>query len=400
MGQSKRYDKKHRRLLTGEFQRKDGLYCYKYQENGVSKCIYSWKLVQSDKVPYGKKDGLSLREKEREIKRALESGFSTNGGNYTVLQLIDKYISIRTDVKLNTKVNYNYARNILLKFPNFANRKISTIKLIDAKEWLIQLNKDGKSRNTVRNVRGVFRPAFEMAIRNELILKNPFDFQLSEVAKDDCKHRDALTRKQEKAFLKFIKYDEHFQQFYEPIYILFHLGLRVSELSALTIDDVDLENRKVIVNKQLQYRGNQKYWIDSTKTDKGNRVLPIPLKDEELYGCFKKIVNLRVNSIENEPIVDGVKGFLFLSNTNKPIVGYQWAKKLKYAVDKYNSIYKEELPHITPHICRHTYCTRQWQKGLDVKTISALMGHSSVEITLDTYTHSKFEDLEKAVNNL
>lgn len=79
------YDNKHRKLLTGEFQKKNGLYCYKYQENGITKAVYSWKLVEKDKVPIGKKDCLSLREKERQIKRFLESGVHTNGSNYNVL---------------------------------------------------------------------------------------------------------------------------------------------------------------------------------------------------------------------------------------------------------------------------------------------------------------------------
>lgn len=400
MSQSYRYDKKHRRLLVGESQREDGLYCFKYQENGKSKYVYSWRLVKSDVTPFGKKDNLPLRELERQIKRAIESGISPNGGDYTVIQLLDKYIPLRTDVKENTVKNYVYVRNILLKYSCFANRKINTIKLTDAKEFLILLSNDGKGRNTIRNVRGVLRPTFEMAVRDDLILKNPFNFPLAEVAKNEFDTRQALTKEQEHAFLKFIKEDEHYSQYYDAIYILFNTGLRISELSALTINDVDLVERKINVNKQLQYRGKNHYWVDTVKTENGKRILPIPLKNVELFDCFKRVIDNRLIPIKNEPIVDGVSGFLFLSKTNKPLVGYQWASKFKYAVNKYNSIYKQELPPITPHVCRHTYCTRQWQKGYDVKTISALMGHSSVEITLDTYTHSSFEDLERAVNNV
>lgn len=395
-----RYDKKRRKLLVGESQREDGLYCFKYQENGKSKYIYSWRLVKSDPLPHGKKDCLPLRELEKQIKRALESKLLTNGGDFTTLELVTKYISLRNDVRENTRTNYEYIRNILLKYEDFAHRRIDTIKISDAKKWFVQLSKDGKNRNTIRNVRGVLRPAFEMAVRDELILKNPFDFPLAEVMKDDSIKRSALTKEQEKSFLKFIKYDEHFHQFYEPIYILFNLGLRVSELSALTKYDIDLENRKVSINKQLQYRGKNKYWIESTKTVNGNRTLPIPLKNEELYNCFVRVLEARRTPLENEPVIDGVQGFLFLSKSNWPLVGFQWAKKLENAVIKYNKIYKEELPKITPHIARHTFCTRLWQRGLDVKTISALMGHSGIEVTLDTYTHSSFNDLENAVNNM
>lgn len=101
------------------------------------------------------------------------------------------------------------------------------------------------------------------------------------------------------------------------------MRLRVSELAGLTIHDIDLENRKVTIDKQLQYRGTDKWWIDSTKTTKGTRTLPIPLKDQELYNCFKRLMNKRLLPVPNEPVVDNISGFLFLSNTNKPLVGYQ-----------------------------------------------------------------------------
>ena len=51
-----------------------------------------------------------------------------------------------------------------------------------------------------------------------------------------------------------------------------------------------------------------------------------------------------------------------------------------------------------PHVCRHTFCTRQWQRGLNVKTIQALMGHASIEVTMDTYTHATYQDIVKEVN--
>lgn len=398
MSGQKRRDNRNRVLLVGESQKPNGMYTYKYQENGKSKYVYSWRLVMSDVTPTGKKDKMCLREQEKIIKANLECGIVSQGGGYTVLELVKKYTALRTDVKENTRVHYNYVMNILVKDGRFANRRIDTIKISDAKEWLIQLGKDGKSRNTIRNVRGVLKPAFEMAVRDDLIRKNPFSFPLAEVVKNEYEHRDALTKQQEKSFLKFIKHDEYFSEFYEGFYILFHTGLRISEFCALTIDDVNLEERSISVDKQLQYRGKHKYWIDEVKTYSGKRTIPIPLNDEELYTCFQKLLNARKTPIKNEPVVDGIKGFLYLSNTYKPLVGYQWAKKFKYAVEKYNSIYKEPLPKITPHVCRHTFCTRQWQKGLTLKTIQALMGHASVEITMDTYTHATYQDIVKEVN--
>ena len=91
-------------------------------------------------------------------------------------------------------------------------------------------------------------------------------------------------------------------------------------------------------------------------------------------------------------MIDGVSGFLFLDNKGKPMLAYQWEKKFQYSVAKYNKIYKVELPTITPHVCRHTYCTNQVKRGLGVKTVQYLMGHADVQTTLNIYAHVRLED--------
>ena len=90
----KRRDKKKRILRNGESQRKDGRYAYKYYDNaGNVQFVYSWKLEKGDRLPAGKRDDLALREKEREIKQRLEAELIPQGGEITVLELVQKYIS-------------------------------------------------------------------------------------------------------------------------------------------------------------------------------------------------------------------------------------------------------------------------------------------------------------------
>ena len=93
-----------------------------------------------------------------------------------------------------------------------------------------------------------------------------------------------------------------------------------------------------------------------------------------------------------EPVVDGYVGFLFLDKNGKPRVALHWEKYFQLSVEKYNSIYKEELPLITPHVCRHTYCTNKAKSGMNPKTLQYLMGHSEIGVTMDTYTHLGIED--------
>ena len=100
----KRRDSKGRLLKTGESQRADGRYLYKYVDKaGKTRYAYSWKLVQTDPVPKGKRDGKSLRELETEIQRDLQDGIDTTGGKMTLCQLYAKQNAQRANVKESTR---------------------------------------------------------------------------------------------------------------------------------------------------------------------------------------------------------------------------------------------------------------------------------------------------------
>ena len=103
----KRRDKKNRVLHNGEIQKADGRYRYKYILNGEEKYLYSWRLVESDPMPIGKRQGPSLRELEKQVNNDLELGLVPFGGGLTVYDLVSKYIDLRSDnVRPNTKKGY------------------------------------------------------------------------------------------------------------------------------------------------------------------------------------------------------------------------------------------------------------------------------------------------------
>lgn len=390
----KRRDNKNRILRDGESQRSDGRYMYKYIDNfGNLKYLYSWRLVSTDKTPSGKKEQLSLRDQIKLIQKDLNENINSAGSNITVLNLVKKYISQKVGVRENTKANYKTVINTISK-DEFGYRKINEIKTSDAKEWLIQLQKNGKRYSTLHNIRGVVRPAFEMAVQDDLIRKNPFNFLFSEVVLNDSVARQAITKEQEKRFLHFLKHDPYYYRYYDAIYFLFKTGLRISEFCGLTVNDIDLENNIINIERQLQYRGKEKYWIEKVKTENGRRKIPVSDKNTGLIECMHRLIENRKTPIK-EPIIDGISGFLFFGEKGRPLVGFQWSKIFFYAVQKFNSIYKEELPNITPHICRHTYCTNMVKAGVGPKALQKLMGHSSIEITLDIYTHYNLEDVRR-----
>ncbi len=393
---NKRRDSKGRVLRTGEQQRQDGKFMYAYRgRDNKMHYVYSWKLEPTDKLPAGKRECKALRELEKEIEKSLNEEVAYHGGDVTVLGLAERYISLKTGVRHNTAAGYKTVLN-LLKRDIFGSKRIDEVKVSDAKEWLIKLQQGGKHYSSIHTIRGVLRPAFRMAVEDDLLKKNPFDWELSTVIVNDSVKREAVTPKQERLFLDFIKGDKHYSQYYEGVYILFKTGMRISEFCGLTLDDIDMENRKIKIDHQLQRTREGVYLIEDTKTTYGERILPM---SEGVYQCFQKLIKKR-KKWKVEPMVDGKAGFLVLDKNGMPYLALHWEKRFEYALGKYNRIFKEELPIITPHICRHTYCTNMAKAGISPKSLQYLMGHSDIATTLGYYTHYKFNDVEKEVREL
>lgn len=262
----KRRDSKNRILRTGESQEADGRYKFRYIDgNGKRKTVYSWRLVATDSIPARKRDNAPLREQEKAINRDLNDMITPDGAGLTVLDLVKKYIATKTGVKHTTRAGYGTVINLLDKDP-FGARRIDKIRLSDANEWLIRLQQVDKKRySAIHSIRGVVRPAFQMAVDDDILRNNPFEFQLVTVVVNDAVTREAITRKQERTFLDFIKNDTHYSKYYDGMYILFKTGMRISEFTGLTVKDLDMENRTINIDHQLQKTGTLVY-IDTTKT--------------------------------------------------------------------------------------------------------------------------------------
>lgn len=383
-----RRDSKHRVLRRGESIRQDGRYQFKYHVNGKAHFVYSWRLEPTDKLPVGRKPCLSLRELEKQIGYDLDNRLDPVGKNITVNELVDRYLATKTGVKYNTQMNYNFVKNILKAHP-FGDTKISRVKTSDAKLFLIKLQQeDGRGYSSIKTIRGVLRPAFQMAVDDDVLNKNPFGFQMAGVVVNDSVTREAITKEQMNKFLKFVHDDNVYCKYYEVIYILFHTGMRISEFCGLTISDIDLANNIVNIDHQLQRTSDMKYILDTTKTDAGTRKLPIT---QDVADCFRAILEDRKKP-RYEKMIKGHTGFLFLDKNGNPEVAMHWQHRLNHMVKRYNDIYRVQLPNITPHVCRHTYCSNMAKSGMNPKTLQYLMGHSDISVTMNTYTHWGLED--------
>lgn len=258
------------------------------------------------------------------------------------------------------------------------------------------LQKKGRGVSTIRTIRGILRPAFQLAVDDDIIRKNPFGFELATVIYNDSVTREALSRENERKFMKFVKEDPHFNRYYDGIYILFNTGLRISEFVGLTKSDIDFKNIKINVDHQLQRYNGIGYKIVEPKTESGVRQIPMT---EEVAECFKRIIQNRVKS-KTEPMIDGQVGFIFLDKDGRLMVAMHWEKYFQHICEKYNSIYKVQMPKVTPHVCRHTFCSRMAAARMNPKTLQYIMGHSDISVTLNVYTHLGFDEASEEINRI
>ena len=376
----RRKDSKNRVLRNGESQRKDGTYMYRYTDvRGKRVCVYARTLED-------------LRVKEQTIQKELNDGIDYAAGEIIVLDLLKRYIATKTGVRYNTKVGYQFVLSLVSK-ESFGCLKIRDIKPSDAKQWFIKLYQDGRRYSTITSVRGVLRPAFEMAVEDDIIRRNPFSFQITDVVPNDSKTRQAISGEVKERFLTFIRESRHYSQYYDEIIILLGTGMRVSELYGLTRADLDFEARRIKVERQLTRTRHCEYYVEKPKTASGERYIPMT---DEVYRAFQNAVQRRKQP-KVELLIDGHTGFLFLDKDGKPKVAMHLEHVMKRIVDRYNDAHEDKLPSITPHVLRHTFCTEMANSGIDLKSLQYLMGHSDAGVTLNVYTHASYEAAENAM---
>ena len=386
MSREVRRDNRRRILRTGESQNKEGRYVYKYINSlGEQKFIYSWKLVPTDRVPKGKRDDISLREKIAEVQRDLSDGIDTAGKKMTVCQLYEKKNNLRKNIRRNTVKGRQQFMNVLKKDP-FGSMSIDSVKQSDAKEWAIRMSENGIAYNSIKNYMRSLRASFYMAIQDDYVRKNPFDFVLSDILDDTRKEKTALSLEQEEALLTFAKSDRTYKKYYDELVILLETGLRISEFCGLDLNvGVDMKNKSILVEHQLLKDTETGYYIEKPKTKSGIREIPMT---DKAYDAFQRLIKSRKKT---EPIViDGYSNFLMLNGKGLPQVASSYNMVLKGLVKKYNKTHDDELPEISPHSLRHTFCTKMANKGMTPNTLQYIMGHSDISMTLNYYAHGSF----------
>lgn len=400
---SKRYDSNHIVLHTGEYQRKDGLYLFKYTDTlGKPRQVASKTLTD-------------LREKEKEIKQDLQDGIKTRiERDITVNAMFDMYIQTKTELKESTKSNYIYMYNNYVR-DSFGLMKLADVKYSKVKAFYVSLIKEkGFKPNSMEIIHTILHPTFTLAVRDNYIRTNPTDGVMAEIKKShdwEKPKRHALTEEQQGAFIDYMKTSEIYNHWLPMFTCFLGTGCRVGELIGLTWKDCDFENNSISINHNLIYRqretGDCGFSVTTPKTESGKRTIPmLPEVRNALITERKRQFAMGGCKVE----IDGYKGFVFTNRfgmIHNPMTINRAIVRIYSAYNKEEKAKAKEehrepvlIPHFSVHNLRHTFCTRFCENETNVKVIQEIMGHSDISTTMNIYAEATEKKKQEVFKNL
>ena len=403
MADTKRRDNKGRVLRTGEAQRKDGRYMFRWTVDGKEKCTYALTLAE-------------LREKESAIQRDIEDGVDgQKANNITLNDMFDKYMAGKTELKQSTRTNYSYMFNNYVR-DTFGKRKIGKIKFSDVKSFYNALIKEKNFKpNSMEIINTILHPVFTLAVRDGYIRNNPSDGAMAEIKKShnwEKPKRHALTIEEQEAFINYLANSEMYNHWLPIFTVLLGTGCRIGEIIGLRWCDCDFDNNIISVNHNLIYRqqdnGKCEMHITTPKTKAGVRT--IPMLREVRKALMQERKQQMVQNGFNTCEIDGYKGFVF---TNR--FGYVHnPMTLNRAIVRIYTAYNEEesqrakaehrepllIRHFSVHNLRHTFCTRFCENEQNLKVIQDIMGHSDISTTMNIYAEATENKKKESFENL
>lgn len=401
-----RKDAKGKALRKGEHYRStDGRYSYIYTDPlGKKKTIYAKTLVE-------------LREKENQLVRDQLDGLDIYvAGSADVNFLFERYISTKSELRSSTYSNYMYFWNTFVR-NTFGLKTIKDVKYSDVLFFYTDLIQRGKLNiNTLQNINTILYPSFQLAVRDDIIRKNPVAGVYAEVKRRNGgprKTRRAMTIEQQRAFMRFVAESKVFYPWYPFFVFLLGTGCRIGEAIGLRWDDVDLEKRLIHINHNMTYypRADDSYKcefrVTKPKTEAGNRIIPMM---QPVYDVLKGEYERQLEEGFCEEYIDGFTNFVFINRCGSPHNPKTVNRAIKRIVSAHNAeevvkAKKEKreaviIPDISCHIFRHTFASRFCENETNIKVIQEVMGHADVSTTMNIYAEANPAVTRSSIENL
>lgn len=388
---TKRRDDKHKILKTGEGQRSNGTYFFRWTDkDGKRKVVYAKTLED-------------LRDKENDIEKEILDGIKSEARYITVNELYDLWKKLKRGIKDNTFSNYKYLYENYVRHSFLGKQRVSTVKKTDVKRFYNNLIDDkGLKASSVDGIHTIMHQVFELAVDDDYIRKNPSDNVLKEIKRSQRYMNDkkkALTKDQQELFLNYLRKNTRYRHWYPIFATMIGTGMRVGEVIGLRWCDIDMDNNTIDINHTLVYYNHHEEDgfksgcyanINTPKTKGSNRVIPILDMVKEALMIEKRTQEiLEMKSVD---VIDGYDDFVFLNRYGKTHRAGSLNKALVRIIRDCNDEQLHEnpetellLPSFSCHTLRHTFTTRLCEAGVNVKVIQSILGHKDITTTLNIY---------------
>ena len=235
----------------------------------------------------------------------------------------------------------------------------------------------------------------QRAVEDKLVINNPVSGIKLRAEKEESAH--SLTVEDQITFFEYAR-----NTFYENLFrVAVNTGLRPGELFALTVDDVDFEKSVINVTKTLVYQKylddeHKEFHIEPPKTKQSNRTVPMNSMCQEYMKRqieLKKIVANKRPKEQND--------YLFVTKFNTPLNSVIYSDAIKAVIRQINLMrpLDDQFEVFSGHTLRHTFATRCFEAGIEPKVVQGYLGHASLKMTMDLYTHvteeKAFMEIEK-----
>lgn len=366
-------DKRGRKLPKGIRQRSDtfeGRFTYQ----GKSYTVHGKTITETQK-------------NMTDLKYKLEHGVYVSKKQITLNDWFETWMEEYKKNRIKRGTYENYKKNfygIIKRRFNLGNVQLTDIRGEHIQKLYNDLVKEGYALSTIKIVSAVLNGCMQQALRNGLIERNPV--KLAELPRQTEKAtRQAMTREQQALFMEYAK-ESYLYNFYA---VMLRTGMRNGEMRGLKYTDIDKKKNVIRVQRTLKYIEGEGYYEDTPKTRTSKRDIPLTAATLQLLEEQRKFWGFKVEKMDR---------YLFCNELGEPLSRARVRAETDRIVKRIRAA-GHDSPHITPHVFRHTFATRAIEAGMQPQVLKTILGHSSLAMTMDLYSHvlpeTRAEEMEK-----
>ena len=327
-------------------------------------------------------------------------------GQATVNFVFDRYMGLKRNLKQSTHSNYLYMYDHFIR-ETFGQKFVAKVKYSDVLQFYNHLlENESLQINTLETIQTLLHPTFQLAVRDDIIRKNPTDGVMTEIKKQSGATtgiRYALTIPQQRAFMEHIANHPIYCHWWPLFTVLLGTGCRIGEALGLRWEDLDYEHRTISINHSLVYypvgenRSSVQH-ISTPKTESGMRTIPML---DNVKDAFEMLYEEQKENGWSDVEIDGMTGFIFINRFGGVPNPQAVNGAIKRIVADYNAAEEVSakrqrreaglLPNFSAHHLRHTFCTRLCEQETNLKIIQSIMGHKDIKTTMDIYAEATEE---------